>query len=167
VQAARCKSCGFLSINELVNDQGELALTIDYDLANHTTTLEACAILLDNTLQGEITVAYVSLCDLDSACFDSLFLANSTHSQSMPTLSERNSKARCTLHISFSNVTPPLTIFAGKKYKPVTLKVRPVETKLPSCFRIIRNIRGDPLENIQKLPTRLQDFQPTGCYTQE
>jgi hypothetical protein len=63
----------------LVDDQGELTLTIDYDLANHTASLEACAILLDNTLQGEIAVAYVSLCDLDFACFDSLFLANLTH----------------------------------------------------------------------------------------
>jgi hypothetical protein len=107
-----------LSIDELVDDQGELTLTIDYDLANHTASLEACAILLDNTLQGEIAVAYVSLCDLDFACFDSLFLANLTHSHSMPTLSERDSKARCASHISFSNVTPPLAIFAGKKYKP-------------------------------------------------
>jgi hypothetical protein len=65
------------------------------------------------------------------------------------------------------NVTPPLAIFAGKKYKPVALKVRPVETELPSCFCIICNIRGDPLENIPKLPTRLQDFQPMGHYTQE
>jgi hypothetical protein len=167
VQAARSKSCRFLSIDELVDNQGELALTIDYDLTNHTTLLEACAILLDNTLQGEIAAAYVSLCDLDSTCFNSLFLADSTHSQSMPTLSKCDSKARCTLHISFSNVTPPLTIFAGKKYKPVALKVQPVKTKLPSCFHIIHNIRGNPLENIPKLPTRPQDFQLTGHYMQE
>jgi hypothetical protein len=102
VQAARSESCRFLRIDELVDDQGELALTIDYDLENHTTLLEACAILPDNTSQGEIAAAYVSLCDLDSACFDSLFLADSTHSQSMPTLSEHDSKARCALHISFS-----------------------------------------------------------------
>jgi hypothetical protein len=104
-----------LSINELVDDRGELTLTIDYDLANHTASLEACAILPGNTLQGEIAVAYVSLCDLDFTCFDSLFLADLTHSQSMPTLSECDSKARFALHISFSNVTPPLTVFAGKK----------------------------------------------------
>jgi hypothetical protein len=156
-----------LSIDELVDDQGELTLTIDYDLANHTAMLEACAILPDNTSQGEIAAAYVSLCDLDSACFDSLFLADSTHSQSMPTSSERNSKARFASHISFSNVTPPLAIFTGKKYKPVALKVRPVETELPSHFRIISDIRGDPLENIPKLPMRPQDFHPTGRYTQE
>ena len=29
-----------------------------------------------------------------------------------------------------------LTVFAGKKYKPVALKVWPVETELPSRFRI-------------------------------
>jgi hypothetical protein len=91
VQAARRKSCRFLSINELVDNQGELTLTIDYNSANHTAMLEACAILPDNTSQGEIAAAYVSLCDSDSACFDSLFLADLTHSQSMPTSSERDS----------------------------------------------------------------------------
>jgi hypothetical protein len=56
------------------------------------------------------------------------------------------------------NVTPPLAIFAGKKYKPVALKVRPVETELPSCFCIICNIRGDPLENYQ-------NYTPAGLPT--
>ena len=70
-------------------------------------------------------------------------------------------------YISFSNVKPPLAIFVGKKYKPVALKVRPVETELPSRFRIIRDIKGDPLENIPELPTHPQDFKPMGRYTQE
>jgi hypothetical protein len=85
----------------------------------------------------------------------------------MPTSSEHDSKARFASHISFSNVTPPLAIFAGKKYKPITLKVRPVETELLSRFRIIHDIRGDPLENIPKLPMRPQDFHLTGRYMQE
>jgi hypothetical protein len=66
-----------LSSNDLVKDQGELALSIEYDLVNHTTSLEACAILPDNTLQDKIVVAYVSLCDLASSTFDSLFLVGS------------------------------------------------------------------------------------------
>jgi hypothetical protein len=65
----RCKSTGFLSIDDLVEDQGELALSIDYDLANHTALVEACAILPDNTMQDEIAAAYVSLCDSNSTCF--------------------------------------------------------------------------------------------------
>jgi hypothetical protein len=163
----QCKSSRFLSINDLVEDQGELALSIDYDLANHTASVEACAILPDNTTQEEIAAAYVSLCDSNSACFDSLFLTDLSQSCSMPTTSGSDSSLDHMPYISFSNVKPPLTIFAGKKYKPVVLKVRPVETELPSQFCIICNIKGDPLENIPELPMHPQDFKPMGCYTQE
>jgi hypothetical protein len=156
-----------LSINDLVEDQGELALSIDYDPANHTASLEACAILPDNTTQDKIAAAYVSLCDSNSACFDSLFLADSSQSRSMPTTSGSESSLDHVPYISFSNVKPPLAIFAGKKYKPVALKVQPVKTELPSRFRIIRDIKGDPLENIPELPMHPQDFQPTGRYMQE
>jgi hypothetical protein len=34
--------------------------------------------------------------------------------------------------------------YAGKKYKPVDQKVKPVLGTLPEEFRIIRNITGDP-----------------------
>jgi hypothetical protein len=85
----------------------------------------------------------------------------------MPTTSGSNSSLDHVLYISFSNVKPPLAIFAGKKYKPIVLKVRPVETELPSWFHIICDIKGDPLENIPELPMHPQDFQPTGCYMQE
>ncbi|KAJ7110550.1 hypothetical protein C8R44DRAFT_634056, partial [Mycena epipterygia] len=39
-----------------------------------------------------------------------------------------------------------VSVFAGKKYKPVGLKVRPVYTELPDQYRIRREIKGDPLE---------------------
>ena len=62
---------------------------------------------------------------------------------------------------------PPLAIFAGKKYKPVAHKIQPIETDLPSRFRIIREVRGDPLQNIPKLNPRPPDFTATGRYTEE
>ena len=68
---------------------------------------------------------------------------------------------------SLVDARPPLAIFAGKKYKPVALKVRPVETKLPSRFQILRDIRGDPLKHIPQLPTQPPPFVPTGRYTAE
>ena len=61
----------------------------------------------------------------------------------------------------------PLDIFAGKKYKPVALKVRPIETELPSRFRIVHNIKGDPLKDIPLLPTHPPPYQPMGRYTEE
>ena len=61
----------------------------------------------------------------------------------------------------------PIAIFAGKKYKPVALKIRPIKTKLPSRFHIIREIKGDPLKDLPKLPTKLGKFVPTRWYTAE
>ncbi|KAJ7193096.1 hypothetical protein B0H12DRAFT_1039458, partial [Mycena haematopus] len=40
---------------------------------------------------------------------------------------------------------PLLDSFAGKKYKPVALKTRPVYGELPEKYRIKREIIGDPL----------------------
>uniref|UniRef100_D8QJM9 Integrase zinc-binding domain-containing protein n=2 Tax=Schizophyllum commune (strain H4-8 / FGSC 9210) TaxID=578458 RepID=D8QJM9_SCHCM len=56
---------------------------------------------------------------------------------------------------------------ARKKYKPVALKVKPVQAQLPQQFHIERNIRGDPEERMPKLPVHPPDFQPTGRYTEE
>ena len=58
-------------------------------------------------------------------------------------------------------------LLAGKKYKPVALKVKPVYTELRDNFRIRREIRGDPLENMPQLNPCPPDFEPTGRYTQE
>jgi len=59
------------------------------------------------------------------------------------------------------------TLLAAKKYKPVALKVKPVYAELPDNFRIRREIRGDPLENMPHLNPCPPDFVPTGRYTQE
>ena len=53
------------------------------------------------------------------------------------------------------------------KYKPVALKTRPVVQELPAEFRIKREIIGNPLAEMPKLPPNPPDFVPTGRYTQE
>jgi len=58
-------------------------------------------------------------------------------------------------------------VFAGKKYKLVAQKIRPVKGTLPEEFRIIRDIKGDPLAEMPKLDLNPSDFEPTGWYTQE
>ncbi|KIL55787.1 hypothetical protein M378DRAFT_51711, partial [Amanita muscaria Koide BX008] len=55
----------------------------------------------------------------------------------------------------------------GKRYKPVAKKVKPVISTLPTEFRIVRNITGDPLAELPKLSPQPPDFTPTGRYTQE
>jgi hypothetical protein len=54
-----------------------------------------------------------------------------------------------------------------KKYKPVALKVRPVLGELPDKFRIIRDIKGDPLAGLPVLDPDPPPFTPEGRYTQE
>ncbi|CAA7260864.1 unnamed protein product [Cyclocybe aegerita] len=56
----------------------------------------------------------------------------------------------------------PLGCFAGKKYKPVGVKVKPVLGDLPKKYRIKREIKGDPLASMPALNPRPPDFEPTG-----
>lgn len=65
-----------------------------------------------------------------------------------------------------STESPPVAVF-GKRYKPVDKKVRPILGAVPSKFRIVRNIIGDPLADIPSLNPRPPPFTPTGRYTQE
>ena len=72
---------------------------------------------------------------------------------------------------SHASVSPhldlPIANFGKRKYKPVALKTRPVITSLPERFRIIRDIRGDPLASIPALSPVPPPFVPTGRYTDE
>jgi len=54
-----------------------------------------------------------------------------------------------------------------KKYKPVAQKIRPVYQDLPDKFRIIHDIKGDPLNTLPKLNRNPFDFVPMGHYTAE
>ena len=104
-------------------------------------------------------VAYFSLCDLDILPLRSFF---SSHSNSID--AELCQKAP---GYTLLNTKVPLAIFAGKKYKPVTLKVCSVETKLPSRFQITHNIKGDPLKDMPTLSLHLPSYMPKGWYTKE
>ena len=57
--------------------------------------------------------------------------------------------------------------FVTKKYKLVAQKIRPVYQDLLDKFRIIRDIKGDPLDMLPKLNRNPPDFVPTGRYTEE
>ena len=57
--------------------------------------------------------------------------------------------------------------FVMKKYKPVVQKIRPVYQDLPDKFRIICDIKGDPLDTLPKLNRNPPDFVPMGRYTEE
>jgi len=59
------------------------------------------------------------------------------------------------------------TVCFAKKYKPVALKVKPMLGTLPEKFRIIREIIGDPLKDLPKLPEHPLEFSPKEKYTAE
>lgn len=59
------------------------------------------------------------------------------------------------------------SIFAQRKYKPVASRVKPAKATLPSEFRIVRDIKGDPLQGLPVLPNHPEDYKPTGRYTQD
>ena len=58
-------------------------------------------------------------------------------------------------------------VVTKKKYKPVAKKIKPVIAELPEKYRIVRNIVGNPLENMPNLDPNPPPFQPTGRYTEE
>ena len=119
----RGEDTGFLSIDDLVNDQGEIALTIEYDSATQNALVEACVPLEDNTTQDNIMAAYISLCDLASPTFTSFFLLDIPDSINSVPLTPVHTYLEWPPYISFADVKTLLAIFAGKKYKPVALKV--------------------------------------------
>lgn len=59
------------------------------------------------------------------------------------------------------------SIFPAKKYKPVALKTRPFFSELPSKFRILRNIKGNPLTDLPNLDPNPPSFKPIGQYTRD
>ena len=122
--------------------------------------IEACAQLPADATQQNIAAAYISLCSDDLPAFSAI------HPIPHPD-TRQGDQTSPTIPIFSLETRTPLAIFAGKKYKPVARKIRPIETELPSRFRIIRDIKGDPLETLPHLNPRPPDFEPTGRYTTE
>ncbi|KAG6871820.1 hypothetical protein C0995_016153 [Termitomyces sp. Mi166 len=54
-----------------------------------------------------------------------------------------------------------------KKYKLVTLKIKPVAGTVPEDFCIEKNIKGDPLPNMLTLNPNPHPFTPTGHFIEE
>ncbi|KAG6846715.1 hypothetical protein H0H93_012301, partial [Arthromyces matolae] len=77
----------------------------------------------------------------------------------------------CILGLSNSTAFPSAEpsrkgVQVKKKYKPVALCTKPVSADVPDCFRIERNIIGDPLDSMPTL-TPNPPFVLTGRFTKE
>ena len=107
-------------------------------------------------------MAYVSLCDSNSSLFYNFFDSCSNNSEScQPELHQ------LVPVYTFPDTQKPLAIYAGKKYKPIALKVRPVEMELPSRFWIICDIKGNLLKDMPVLSMNPPTYVPIGRYTEE
>jgi len=107
-----------LSFNDLVNSQGELVITLEYDTKTKDMYIDAYVPLPIETKPADIAAAYFTLCDYNTPSLDSFFLSDSFTLDHTP-LAPRQTMPTYTI----LNARTPLTIFAGKKYKPVALKV--------------------------------------------
>jgi len=173
-----------LTINDLIQDQGEVAITIVED-GNGGFKCELYAIPENGKFkQEELRNLY-----LLQALKEEKAVEEKDHPALVNYLgkyfSEENQKVGGTqtvenmMNVIYDhdnraapkeNEEDPLETretFVTKKYKPVAQKIRPVYQDLPDKFRIIHDIKGDPLDMHPKLNKNLPDFVPMGRYTAE
>jgi hypothetical protein len=62
---------------------------------------------------------------------------------------------------------PIYSTFAGKKYKPVNRKIRPVPATFPEDAYVVRQFPEDPLLSLPSLSTHPPEFTPTPKITRE
>jgi hypothetical protein len=138
--------------------QGELAISIDYNADTKDLGIAACAPLPPDPKPADIAATYLSLCNTDGPQLFQYF--HTIDRASATTMLKAQS-------YTILNARTPLAIYVGKKYKPVALKICPVETELPSRFHITCKVIGDPLKDIPTLPHHPPQYTLTGCYTEE
>ena len=120
-------------------------VTLEYTPDPENVTIEALRATPSECNQERSRRVYISLCSNDLPIFNSLLVTiypDTPHSNAVPP------KAA---HIFSLNTHTLLAVFAGKKYKPVARKIRPIETELPSHFRITCDIKGNPLHDLLRL----------------
>ena len=147
----------FLRLEDLISDQGDIALVIETDpMSPNTLKILSFSRLLPSPSWTDITLCYFEACGLDP-CMNMFQLAD---------ISDRHALSQPLRPPSPSD-TPLTALVTKKKYKPVALKTHPVLGTLPSKFCIERNIIGDPLTDIPTIPPILPPFAPHGRYTEE
>ena len=153
----RLPSSGLLQLEDLISNQGDIALVIETDSTSpNTHSILSFSRLPPSPSQTDIALCYFEACGLDP-CTNSFQLTDvsNRHSLSHP------------LHPPSPSNTPLVALVTKKKYKPVALKTHPVLGTLPSKFHIERNIIGNPLADIPTIPPILPPFAPHGRYTEE
>jgi hypothetical protein len=156
---------GFSQLEDEFSDGQQYAIIISFDHADSSILIERTAIVpeSDSSPSSRFIPRTALLSELYLSATDSSFIPQST-SKVFLFINDSTSLSSSGPPLNETLDTHPLFIQSKKKYKPVALKIRPVITDLPNRFRIIRNIVGDPLDNIPKLNPRPPPFSPTPRY---
>lgn len=161
-----------MQLEDLITDRGELALVITTDPDTRDIRIEAYNKILLPSLNS-LQSTYLSVSNLDNVFATSRYdLTSKNIRKRQTTKTAFGTIPLFDVHDSSSTPFPQLRqenikIFGSKKYKPVALKTRPVIGDLPSKFRIVRNIVGDPLATLPTLDPNPPPFEPFGRYTKE
>ena len=148
---------GFLRLEDLISDQGDITLIIETDTTSpDTPKMLSFSRLPPSPSQTDIALCYFEACSLNP-CTNTFQLAN---------VSDRRSLSHSLQSPSPSDI-PLIALVTKKKYKLVASKTHPVLSTLPSKFHIERNIIGDLLADIPTIPPILPLFAPHGHYTEE
>ena len=144
-----------MELNELIKDQGELAILLEGSNDQWKITGYALPRIGDHFGKEEVRNVFLSQTMENPVYEDS----------DREILSKYLDEAM--LPVGCRNEAMVEDIKSVYKYKPVALKTRPVVQELPAEFRIKREIIGDPLAEMPRLSPNPPDFVPTGRYTQE
>ena len=150
-------SSGFLQLEDLMGNQGDVAFVVDYDSKDPSSSIiTSYSCLLPSCSETDVALCYFEVCNT-TVCTTTPPFVNDCDNEGLL-------QSTCTLFSADKLLT---TFAVKKKYKPVTQKVWPILGTLPSCFCIEWNIISDPLMNLPVLPTHLPPFTPCSHYTEE
>lgn len=156
---------GFSSLDELIRDRGEIAVSIgegpegQFYITAYQTRGES-----GTFSNKEVRDAYLNI---------ALKNGNITGKPAEQLSNFFVSKVQTAQHYqSVSEIEVLREVQEGRlrevyKYKPVDKKIKPHLGTLPQDFRIVRDIKGNPLEGMPQLPTCPPEFEPRGRYTEE
>ena len=178
-QWARGKFLG--TFEELTEGQGEIALVLEYNSRDESVTIISATELgkdffkEDKEIQNwKLVFQYVLASDLLEDLSGKLEMEQRrkcrVHTK-IPGFSMGDLLGEVEEEEEVSVMKEGIVIRKGvvtkKKYKPVAKKVKPIIAELPGQYRIIKNIKGDPLENMPNLGKVPPAFTPKGQYTAE
>ena len=169
------------AFEELTEGQGEIALMLEYNSIDESVTiisateLEKDFSIEDKEIQNwKLEFQYTLASDLPEDLLGKLEMEqrrmHRVHTK-IPGFSMADLLGKAEEEEEVSVMKEGIVTRKGmvtkKRYKPVAKKVKPIIAKLPGQYRIIRDIKDNPLENMPNLKKVPLSFIPKGQYTTE